>query len=49
MFIIWQSTIDIDLLEEINKLTNIPLVMHGGTGFPDALVNEVIKKGVSKV
>jgi len=43
-----EFTIDIDLLEEINKLTNVPLVMHGGTGFPDVLVNEVINRGVCK-
>ena len=43
-----EFTTDIDLLGEINKLTNVPLVMHGGTGFPDVLVKEVIKRGVCK-
>jgi len=43
-----EFAIDIDLLEEINKLTNVPLVMHGGTGFPDVLVNEVINRGICK-
>jgi len=40
--------IDLGLLEEINRLTSVPLVMHGGTGFPDALVKEVINRGVCK-
>ncbi len=43
-----ESSIDLGLLEEINKLTSVPLVMHGGTGFPDALINEVINRGVCK-
>jgi len=43
-----KSPINLDLLEEINRLTSVPLVMHGGTGFPDALINEVINRGVYK-
>lgn len=43
-----ESPIDLGLLEEINRLTSVPLVIHGGTGFPDALVNEVINRGVYK-
>jgi len=43
-----ESSIDIRLLEEINRATNVPLVMHGGTGFPDALVKEVVNRGVYK-
>lgn len=43
-----ESSIDLGLLEEINRATNVPLVMHGGTGFPDTLVNEVINRGVYK-
>jgi len=43
-----ESPIDLGLLEEINRLTSVPLVMHGGTGFPDALVKEVINRGVCK-
>jgi len=43
-----ESSIDLGLLEEINRVTNVPLVIHGGTGFPDTLVNEVINRGVCK-
>lgn len=41
-------SVDLDLLEKIHKATDIPLVMHGGTGFPDSLIPEVIKRGVYK-
>lgn len=43
-----ESSIDLGLLEEINRLTSVSLVMHGGTGFPDTLVKEVINRGVCK-
>lgn len=43
-----EYSIDLGLLEEISRLTSVPLVMHGGTGFPDALVNEVVNRGVYK-
>ncbi len=43
-----KSPIDLDLLDKINNLTSVPLVMHGGTGFPDTLVNKVINRGVCK-
>ncbi len=43
-----EFSIDLGLLEEVNRATNVPLVMHGGTGFPDALVKEVINRGVYK-
>ena len=43
-----ETTIDLDRLEKIRGYTKTPLVMHGGTGFPDRLVPEVIKRGVYK-
>jgi len=43
-----QTSIDLAKLQKIRDYTNVPLVMHGGTGFPDKLVPEVIKKGVYK-
>ena len=37
-------------LEKINKATNnIPLVLHGGTGIPNAQIKKAIKNGVSKI
>jgi fructose-bisphosphate aldolase class II len=42
-----KSNIDIDRLKAIRHKVNVPLVIHGGTGFPDDKVKEVIKTGVS--
>ncbi|MGL5541248.1 MAG: class II fructose-bisphosphate aldolase, partial [Erysipelotrichaceae bacterium] len=37
-------------LDEINQATNnIPLVLHGGTGIPEAMIKEAISLGVSKI
>lgn len=45
----WKG-LDFDALDKIHKATNnIPLVLHGGTGIPDAMVKEAITLGVSKV
>ena len=45
----WKG-LDLDLLHEIQVATNgKPLVLHGGTGIPYDMVNEAIKRGVSKV
>jgi ketose-bisphosphate aldolase len=43
-----EVSIDLIRLEKIRKSSNIPLVMHGGTGFPDELIPEVVKRGVYK-
>ena len=43
-----QTLIDLTRLEKIRNLASVPLVMHGGTGFPDELVPEVVKRGVYK-
>jgi ketose-bisphosphate aldolase len=42
-----KSNIDIDRLKAIRDKVDVPLVIHGGTGFPDDKVREVIKTGVS--
>jgi len=41
-------SIDLGLLEEIDRVTGVPLVIHGGSGFPDTLINKVINRGVYK-
>jgi fructose-bisphosphate aldolase class II len=38
-----------EVLEEIEKRTHIPLVMHGGTGIPEEDLRKAIKMGVAKV
>lgn len=39
----------IDLLNEINQATNIPLVLHGGSGVPDQALIASIKNGITKI
>lgn len=41
--------IDFDRLQEIAAKINIPLVLHGGTGIPDADIQKAIRNGISKV
>lgn len=45
----WKG-LNMDVLKEVGETTNqIPLVLHGGTGIPDAMVQEAISYGVSKI
>ncbi len=45
----WKG-LDFDALDRIHKATNnIPLVLHGGTGIPDAMIQKAISLGVSKI
>lgn len=42
--------LDFDALEAINKATKgLPLVLHGGTGIPDEMIQKAISLGVSKI
>ena len=43
-----ESAIDFDLLAKIQKAVGVPLVIHGGTGFPDSAVPRAIELGVAK-
>jgi len=43
-----KSDIDLELLERIHQAVPVPLVIHGGTGFPDAAVPAAIERGVAK-
>ncbi|MDD7113724.1 MAG: class II fructose-1,6-bisphosphate aldolase [Lachnospiraceae bacterium] len=39
-----------DVLDDIQKLTgDMPLVLHGGTGIPDEMIQKAINLGVSKI
>ena len=45
----WQG-LAFDALEEINKACgNMPLVLHGGTGIPEDMIQKAISLGVSKI
>jgi fructose-bisphosphate aldolase class II len=39
-----------DVLDDIKaKVGDMPLVLHGGSGIPDAMVQDAIRRGVSKI
>ena len=40
--------LDLKRLEEINKATDVPLVMHGGSGVPDDQLAVAFTKGINK-
>jgi fructose-bisphosphate aldolase, class II len=43
-----KSPVDLNALQRIQAEVNVPLVIHGGTGFPAEAAGEVISRGVSK-
>lgn len=44
-----QPKLEIELLDEINHLVNIPLVLHGGSGVPDRSLQLAIQHGIAKI
>lgn len=44
-----QPKIDIPLLKELNAVSPVPLVMHGGSGIPFEIIREIKKYGMLKV
>jgi ketose-bisphosphate aldolase len=41
--------LEINLLREINKATTVPLVLHGSSGIPDAMLQDAIRNGITKI
>jgi ketose-bisphosphate aldolase len=41
--------LDFERLEEINRISKVPLVLHGGSGTPDELIKKSIQLGVCKI
>ncbi|MCK5731445.1 MAG: class II fructose-1,6-bisphosphate aldolase [Tenericutes bacterium] len=42
--------LDFEVLAEVNEVTGtIPLVLHGGTGIPQDMIQKAISRGVSKI
>ncbi|MCC4045117.1 ketose-bisphosphate aldolase [Enterococcus gallinarum] len=39
----------LDILEEIERITDIPLVLHGGSSNPDEEISKAVKMGVNKI
>ena len=44
-----EPKLDLDRLKDIQKVVDIPLVLHGGSGLPEALVQKTIQMGICKV
>lgn len=40
--------LDLNRLEEINNATDVPLVLHGGSGIPNDQLEAAFKKGINK-
>ena len=41
--------LDIELLKEINRVSEVPLVLHGGSGTPDDQLRAAIENGIAKI
>lgn len=44
-----EPEIHLDVLEDVRKFTDIPLVLHGCTGMKEDVIREAIKLGVAKI
>ncbi|MBS4201221.1 class II fructose-bisphosphate aldolase [Bacillus sp. FJAT-49732] len=44
-----EPKIDLDLLERIRQVVDVPLVLHGGSGTPDEIVRQAIQSGICKI
>jgi ketose-bisphosphate aldolase len=41
--------LDLERLSQINAITPVPLVLHGGSGIPDEMLRNAIRRGIVKV
>lgn len=44
-----EPKIDLNLLERIGQVVEIPLVLHGGSGTPDEKIKQAIELGIGKI
>lgn len=44
-----EPNVEFGLIEEINKRTEVPMALHGGTGLSDEVIQRCIKLGCAKV
>jgi len=42
-------TLDIDRMKQINAVSPVPLVLHGGSGTPEDQLREAIANGIAKI
>lgn len=44
-----EPKLDFDRMRQIKEQTNLPLVLHGGSGIPDAMIRTAIDCGIAKL
>jgi len=44
-----EPKINIDILKEICRIVQIPLVLHGGSGTPEEIIRQCIQNGICKI
>ena len=44
-----EPKLDFERMLEIKQLTNLPLVLHGGSGIPDVMIKKAIECGICKL
>lgn len=44
-----EPKLDLDLLSEISSVSDVALVLHGGSGIPHDVLREAIKRGICKI
>ncbi len=44
-----KPVLNMDIITQVRKLTDLPLVMHGGSGISHEEYREVIRRGISKI
>ncbi len=44
-----EPKLDFEKMMEVASVTNLPLVLHGGTGIPDELIKKAIASGITKI
>ena len=41
--------LNLDIIDDVRKVTDIPLVMHGGSGISHEVYRDVIRRGINKI
>lgn len=44
-----EPNVRVDILKQINRACGIPLVLHGGSGTPEAIIKDCIRNGITKI
>lgn len=48
-FYVQEPKLDLERLSQIHAITDVPLVLHGGSGIPKSSLQEAIKRGICKI